>query len=219
MKALIFKEWREHLKWVPLPGLVILLVFSIEKPEEPMPWSTAAYYYCLTAVVFAAALGFLQIVFSSARRQAARCSCTGRWAHAHLPGQALAGVSLYLLALGIPFVCLETWKGEAGQHAGAPYHWRMSLPWLADILSGLDYFAGMLMAHARTRWCRQPGFGPGSSLLLLLPGRCTARILASTRSDRDYRVVCGRGGAGQLSRRVRPMSMPASFGWPRLAWR
>ena len=37
MKALILKEWREHLKWVPLPGLVILLVFSIEKPEEPMP--------------------------------------------------------------------------------------------------------------------------------------------------------------------------------------
>ena len=30
MKALIFKEWREHLKWVPLPGLVILLVFFIE---------------------------------------------------------------------------------------------------------------------------------------------------------------------------------------------
>ena len=30
----------------------------------------------------------------------------------------------------------------------APYHWRMSLPWLADILSGLVYyFAGMLMAQ------------------------------------------------------------------------
>ena len=37
MKSLILKEWREQLKWVPLPGLVILLVFSIEQPGEPMP--------------------------------------------------------------------------------------------------------------------------------------------------------------------------------------
>ena len=35
MKALILKEWREHLKWVPLPGLVILLVFSIENTAVP----------------------------------------------------------------------------------------------------------------------------------------------------------------------------------------
>ena len=65
MKALILKEWREHLKWVPLPSLVILLVFSIEKPEEPMLEAEDAYYYCLTAVVFGAALGFLQIVFEA----------------------------------------------------------------------------------------------------------------------------------------------------------
>ena len=77
MKTLIWKEWREHLKWVLLPGLVILLVFSIEKPEEPMPWSTAAYYYCLTAIGFGAALGFLQIVFE-AHGDKRRCSCTGR---------------------------------------------------------------------------------------------------------------------------------------------
>ncbi len=33
MKALIWKEWREHLKWVPLPGLVILMVFSHRQPR------------------------------------------------------------------------------------------------------------------------------------------------------------------------------------------
>ena len=66
--------------------------------------------------------------------------------------KALAGVSLYLLALGIPFVCLETWKATPG-NMPAPYHWRTSLPWLADILSGLVYyFAGMLTAQREARW-------------------------------------------------------------------
>ena len=77
MKSLIWKEWREHLKWVPLPGLAILLVFLIDKPEEPMPWSTGAYFFCLIAVGFGAALGFLQVFFES-QATSVRCSCTGR---------------------------------------------------------------------------------------------------------------------------------------------
>ena len=152
MKALILKEWREHLKWVLLPGLVILLVFSIEKPEEPMPWSTAAYYYCLTAVGFGAALGFLQIVFEAHGDKRSLLMHRPLSPSRIFLAKALAGVSLYLLALGIPFVCLETWKARPG-NMPAPYHWRMSLPWLADILSGLVYyFAGMLMAQREARW-------------------------------------------------------------------
>ncbi len=66
--------------------------------------------------------------------------------------KALAGVSLYLLAMAIPFVCLESWYATPG-HMPAPYHWRTGLPWLADILSGLVfYFAGMLTAQREARW-------------------------------------------------------------------
>src|SRR5262245_12793948 len=65
MRALIWKEWREHLKWVPLPGLVILLVFLIDRPDEPMPDFTEAFFFGLTAVGFAAALGFLQVFFEA----------------------------------------------------------------------------------------------------------------------------------------------------------
>ena len=210
MKSLIWKEWREHLKWVPLPGLVILLVFSIEKPEEPMPWSMVAYYYCLTAVVFAAALGFLQIIFEAHGDKRSLLLHRPLYPSRIFLAKALAGVSLYLLALGIPFVCLETWMARPG-NMPAPYHWRMSLPWLADILSGLVYyFAGMLMAQ-RSALVRQPGFGSGRSLLLLLPGLDTSRILASARSDRDHRVDCGRGGVGQLLGRRR-VCQPAAAG-------
>jgi hypothetical protein len=34
MKALIWKELRENIKWVPLPGLVVLFVFLIDKPNS-----------------------------------------------------------------------------------------------------------------------------------------------------------------------------------------
>src|SRR5689334_17211023 len=63
MKALIWKEWRENLKWLPLPSLVILLVFLIDKPDTPMFAATDAYFFCVIAAVFGAALGFVQIFF------------------------------------------------------------------------------------------------------------------------------------------------------------
>src|SRR4029077_1310467 len=66
--------------------------------------------------------------------------------------KVIAGVVLYVVALGIPFLCLESWLATPGRMP-APYHWRMSLPWLADILSGLVYyFAGMLVAQRAARW-------------------------------------------------------------------
>src|SRR5689334_9804499 len=65
MTELIRKELREHFKWVPLPGLVILLLFLIDKPGEPMLGLTSAYYYCLVAVTFAALLGFVQVFFEA----------------------------------------------------------------------------------------------------------------------------------------------------------
>jgi hypothetical protein len=65
MKTLIWKELRENLKWAPLPGLVILLVVLIDKPDEPMLPPTDAHFFCLTAVVFGAALGFVQIFFEA----------------------------------------------------------------------------------------------------------------------------------------------------------
>jgi hypothetical protein len=151
MKALIFKEWRKHLKWVPLPGLVILLVFSIEHPVEPMLGEMDAYYYCLTAVVFAAALGFLQIVFDAHGDKRSLLLHRPLSPSRIFLAKSVAGVSLYLLALGIPFACLERWYATPG-NMPAPFHWRTGLPWLADILSGLVYyFAGMLTAQREAR--------------------------------------------------------------------
>ena len=152
MKALIFKEWREHLKWVPLPGLAILLMFLINKPGEPMPDVTVAFFLCLTGVLFGTALGFLQVFFEGHGDPRSLLFHRPLYPSRVFLAKAIAGMSLYLLALGIPFVCIETWKARPGNLL-APYHWRTSLPWLADILSGLVYyFAGMLTAQRDVRW-------------------------------------------------------------------
>ena len=152
MKALIWKEWRENLKWVALPGLVILMVFLIDSPDEPMPDVTGAYLFGLTAAVFGAGLGFLQLFFESHGDKRSLLLHRPLSPSRIFLGKALAGVALYVLALGIPFACLECWFATPG-NMPAPYHWRTGLPWLADILSGLVYyFAGMLTAQREARW-------------------------------------------------------------------
>src|SRR5262249_48191984 len=115
MTALIWKELRENLKWVPLPGLVILLVVLIDKPDEPMLDLADAYFFCLTAVVFGPGLGFVQVYFE------ARGDARSMLLHRPLSpsriflAKALGGVGLYLLALGIPFLCLEGWMATPGK--------------------------------------------------------------------------------------------------------
>jgi hypothetical protein len=48
MKSLIWKEVRENIKWVPLPGLVFLLKFLMETPIEPLVNWTNAYFMAVT---------------------------------------------------------------------------------------------------------------------------------------------------------------------------
>jgi hypothetical protein len=165
MKSLIWKEWRENLIWAPLPGLVVLVMFLIDRPLTPMPEVSGALLLCLTAAVFGAALGFVQ-VFPEAHGDK-------RSVLLHRPisrsriflAKVIAGISLYLVALGTPFLVFEWWKATPGKMA-APYHWRTSLPWLADILTGLVYyFAGMLVAQRDVRWYGSRGLALVAALM------------------------------------------------------
>jgi hypothetical protein len=152
MKALIWKELRENLKWAPLPGLVIFVVCLIDRPDEAMLDVTEAYFFYLTAAVFGAALGFVQIFFEAQGDKRSLLLHRPLSRSRIFLAKALVGVGIYLLASGVPFLCLESWLALPG-HIPAPYHWRTSLPWLADILSGLVYyFAGMLTAQREARW-------------------------------------------------------------------
>jgi hypothetical protein len=151
MKSLMWKEWRENLKWVALPALLILGPTALFGPFELMEMGSL-FYVGLIAAVFGAALGFLQVFFeSSGDKRSLLLHRPLSRSHIFL-AKAIVGVGLYLLALGIPFawaVCMAATPG----HVHQPFHWAMVFPWLADILTGLVYyFAGMLTAQREARW-------------------------------------------------------------------
>jgi hypothetical protein len=151
MKSLMWKEWRENLIWALLPTLVILGPTVLFGTFELMDMGSV-FYAGLIAGVFGAVLGFLQVFPDS--------SGDKRSLLLHRPlsrsqiflGKATVGVGLYLLALGIPFAVAVGLAATPG-HVYQPFGWPMTLPWLADLLTGLVYyFAGMLTAQREARW-------------------------------------------------------------------
>lgn len=166
MKSLIWKEWQENLKWAALPALVIFLpLFLLGGPDQPMPGVAGALLFYLIAAVFGAALGFLQVFFESRGDHRAILLHRPLGRSRIFLGKVIAGVGIYLLALGVPFACVEAWMAVPG-HMPAPYHWRTGLPWMADILAGLVYyFAGMLTAQREARWYGSRGLGVAAAFL------------------------------------------------------
>jgi hypothetical protein len=169
MKPLIWKECRENLKWAALPMLLILGPMGMFG-AFPLLERSLLFYAGLVAALFGAALGFLQVFLESQGDK--------RSILLHRPlsrsriflGKAVAGVGLYLLALGIPFACVVGLAATPG-HVDEPFSWPMALPWLADVLTGLVYyFAGMLTAQREARWygsrCLGLAAGLGCSYLV-----------------------------------------------------
>lgn len=158
MRAMIGKEWRETAPWamMALVGLGLTAVYALSQGQRQVggdPW-VGAWQVWLTvgAPLVAAALGLLQILKEQRRDQ---------WAflvHRPVPrgtlfwGKVVAGLSLYLFAVGVPFGLTHLWAALPGNVA-APYDARLMLPGLADILGGsVFYFAGMLTALRPARW-------------------------------------------------------------------
>jgi hypothetical protein len=169
MRSLLWKEWRENLKWAGLPALLTLLpLVLLGGPAEPVPGVSGAFLLFLIAAVFGAALGFLQVFFESRGDQRALLLHRPLGRSSVFLAKVAAGVGIYLLALGVPFVCVQVWMATPG-HMAAPYHWRAGLPWLADILAGLVYyFAGMLTAQREARWYGSRGLGLAAAFLCTL---------------------------------------------------
>src|SRR5215472_14376012 len=151
MRSLLWKEWRENVKWVPLPTLVILGPTALFGAYELVDVG-ALFYVGLVAAVFGAALGFVQVFFESSGDKRSLLLHRPLTRSQIFLAKAIVGVGLYLLALGIPFAWSVALAATPG-HLYQPFHWPMSLPWLADMLAGLVYyFAGMLTAQREARW-------------------------------------------------------------------
>jgi hypothetical protein len=166
MRTLIWKEWRENLKWIAIPGILLLGPMGFFGVPMLLEEKYLAYV-SLVAALSGAVLGFLQ-VFAEARGDK-------RSLLLHRPlspsriflAKVFAGVSLYLVSVLTPSFCAVGLAASPG-HVAAPFEWRMALPWLADLLTGLVYyFAGMIAAQREARWY-------GSQFLPLAAGLFTS---------------------------------------------
>jgi hypothetical protein len=164
MKALIWKECHENLKWAMLPVLLLGGLMALQGPPALMRYNTSLFL-SLIAAVSAGALGFLQVVFESRGDQRAMLLHRPISRFRIFLSKAVAGVGLYLLALGIPLTGAVLWSAAPG-HMDKPFHPAMALPWVADVLAGVVYyFAGMLTAQREARWYGSRGLPFAAALL------------------------------------------------------
>src|SRR5262249_20396588 len=145
MQALIWKEFRENLKWAVIPPLTLFGLMAMFGAFPLLARGTLTYI-SLIAAAFGTGLGFLQVFFeSSGDKRSLLLHRPLSSTHIFL-GKVIAGTGLYLAALGIPFAAELALAATPG-HIIEPFSWPMALPWLADSLTGLVYyFAGMLVA-------------------------------------------------------------------------
>ncbi len=180
MKAMLWKEGRENLKW----GALALLALSLMTAYMASNGGSDNYSYnyndnggilnrvsglmIFVAPLMATVLGLLQ-VGSELRRD--------QWAFlVHRPttrstifwGKAWAGIALYLLATGLPMLALGVWLATPG-HVAAPFHPGMMQPVVADIVVGLVfYFAGMLTAIRTARWYGSRALGIAAAVVCVM---------------------------------------------------
>lgn len=163
MKSIYWKELRENVKWAAL-GLLLFtaeLVFAwvtLLRDEQTRSWGGSLYQsichpafqaiLLFTPVIFAGILAAIQIKLELSR---------DRWAFlVHRPvtlatifwGKALAGMTLYLPTVLIPFIGLCLWVATPG-HCPGPFHWGMSISGFINILCGLVAYFLILMAQMR----------------------------------------------------------------------
>ncbi len=189
MKALIQKDLKENL----ITALVGLLLFSLgqlagylscvsdfkdllSRQSAGQQWYNlqpllssqlliASAFFC---AIFGVVLGWLQT-----RNEAHR----DLWAFLiHRPitrteifwSKAIAGLSLYIFAMGVPLVVLMAVVRVPG-HIAAPFEWAMIVPMASIMLTGIAfYFAGLLTGLRQARWYASRSYGLGLAIIAML---------------------------------------------------
>ncbi len=118
MRAIVVKELRENLRWLPV-GVLIIGVFlwlvtpvSIKYGQISTENITSA---CgVGAALFAIALGALQSIFDLSDRQRGYLFHRSISGNAVMFGKVVAGAILYAFACAIPLTCLALWFAWMG---------------------------------------------------------------------------------------------------------
>ena len=169
IKAIIRKELRENWK-LALAGAGIfgvLISINFDHSNPPLVqdgFEVTASFFC---GIFGALLGFLQI------RHENHPDLRAFLIHRPLSrmgiflGKVIAGLALYLLAAGLPLVCLIILV-QVPDRVAAPFDWAMTLPAAAAFLAGVVcYFAGMIARQPQVRWPVTRALALGAGILTL----------------------------------------------------
>lgn len=168
MKALIWKEWRENLRWIPLPALLIIGPVGGFLGLGSLLDFGFYFYVSLIVALFASVLGFLQVVFEARGDKQALLLHRPLGRSGIFLAKAAVGIGLYLVAMAIPFAW-AVWMAATPGHLAVPFRWPMILPLVADCLTGIVYyFAGMLAAERDARWYGSKCLGLAAGLLCTL---------------------------------------------------
>jgi ABC-type transport system involved in multi-copper enzyme maturation permease subunit len=183
MKALAFKELREvfgitaaalaaYLALVVslMGGKVFDWVPGMPQGTDEVPFTGNGFtvFFTFVSVVFAAALGFRQSAWESARgtylfllhRPLLR-------QHIFLTKLAVGG-GLLLLCSSLPILLYATWAAVPGNHAG-PFFWSMTEgAWRLAILMPLLYLGAFLSGLRPARWFGTRLLPLAASLVLLV---------------------------------------------------
>ncbi len=154
MRAMLWKELRENIKWavIAMIGLALAEIYGLYY-FDPMNFNNRGITLCnptfLMATSFGNAivgllLGFVQILPEQRRDQWAALLHRPVSRAVIFRGKAIAGLSLYLLATIPPFLlCL--WLAATPGHFVAPFVPELMLAAISDICVGAAYYIEALV--------------------------------------------------------------------------
>ena len=163
MKTLLWKEWRENAKWAALAflGLLLAEIYTLSSQRQQSSDNYTDLTICSSGFLLVSAFGCAAAGAALAALQILPELRRDRWAALlHRPvsrgaiflGKAVAGLALYLGAVGLPFAASVAYVAVPGQFA-APLVPGMLLPGLNDLAFGAAvYLAALLLCLHRGRW-------------------------------------------------------------------
>jgi hypothetical protein len=156
LKAAIWKELCQVVGWGAL-GLIVTgaLLAYVLRSDGGDPDALLRWIYGSTAVLSA----FVAVIIGLA--QTLPENRADKWAFlTHRPvsrsrlllAKAIAGLMVYVGAIGIPVVGAISWIAVPG-HVAMPLDWRMILPIVTNLLAGVAFYGGGLFIGLRpARW-------------------------------------------------------------------
>jgi hypothetical protein len=172
MKAIIWKEFRENLKW----GVLLLLgsaygIITLQALELDQVVLFNSEYLIFATFCFPAgalALGLLQTVFEGSRDRWAYLVHRGVSPERILAAKAVAGLTYLLIATVVPLVGMAWWCSRPGNVA-APWHPIAPLAGVIAIFAALPaWFAGVLIGLRDVRWYGSRFLPAGLGLLPMM---------------------------------------------------